>query len=82
MKEHRKEHGKEHHEKHKGHHHVHPEHPSHHSHMNAEDPGLKRSKGEEHGISYHAGAEKVKSGMHHAARSHTAAGNGYLKGDK
>lgn len=69
------------HKKHEGHHHVHPEHPSHHSH-NAEDPGIKRDKTDAKGISYHAGAEKVASGMHHASKGHMGAGNGYLKGDK
>lgn len=72
------------HESHKGHHKVHPEHPSHHSHVNPTDPGLKREgKGSGMGLSYSAGEKKAKSGMpHHAAQSWSAAGNGYLEGDK
>ena len=68
---------------HKGHHMVHPEHASHHSHM-AENPGVKREgKGGGMGLSYSAGEKRVKSGMpHHAAQSWSAAGNGYLDGNK
>lgn len=82
MKKHHSE--KHEHHAHKGHHAVHPEHPSRHSHMNSEDPGLKREgKGSGMGLGYAAGEKKVKSGeQHHAAQSWSAAGNGYLEGDK
>jgi hypothetical protein len=47
-----------------------------------EDPGMKRNRGEEKGISYHAGAGQPTSETHHAGRSHMGCGYGYLKGRK